>query len=92
LLYDNPAEHNYEIVKDTMENAQKRLVFYNQLTQQEKSQLRPWLQAFDMGAVYDEKMVKLEIKAVSDVLGDNFAGYMLWNPANIYKEGFFKED
>ncbi len=29
-------------------------------------------------------MVKSEIKAVEDALGDRFAGYMVWAPSNVY--------
>jgi hypothetical protein len=29
-------------------------------------------------------MVKEEIKATQDALGEDFNGYMLWNPSNIY--------
>ena len=46
--------------------------------------MRPWLQDFDLGAVYDVEMVKSQIKAVSDALGDNFNGFMLWSSSNFY--------
>ena len=29
-------------------------------------------------------MVKAEIKAIEDALGDRFAGYMVWAPSNVY--------
>ena len=48
------------------------------------AKFRPWLQDFDMGADYNADMVKQEIKAVEDSLGDEYNGFMLWNPSNIY--------
>ena len=48
--------------------------------------LRPWLQDFNMGAVYTADMVSREIKATQDSLQNNFVGFMLWNPNNIYTE------
>ena len=48
------------------------------------AKFRPWLQDFDMGATYDADMVRQEIKATQDALGDSFSGFMLWNPVNIY--------
>jgi hypothetical protein len=58
--------------------------------------LRPWLQAFDLGAVYDHAMIQKQINAVEEVLRssssteqgagpETFAGWLLWDPANIYK-------
>ena len=49
--------------------------------------LRPWLQVFDLGAVYDEAKVKAQIKAADDVLAGTpyYAGWLLWDPANNYK-------
>jgi len=51
------------------------------------AKFRPWLQDFDMGADYNAFMVKEEIKATQDALGEDFNGYMLWNPSNIYTKG-----
>jgi len=51
------------------------------------AKFRPWLQDFNMGAVYNSEMVKAEIRATKDALGENYAGYMLWNASNIYTQG-----
>lgn len=53
----------------------------------ENSKLRPWLQDFNLGATYDASMITKEIQATQDSLGDNFNGWMLWNPSNIYTKG-----
>jgi len=46
------------------------------------AELRPWLQDFDLGAIYDARMVRLEKQAVYD-LGLP-AGWMMWDPTNVY--------
>ena len=48
------------------------------------AKLRPWLQAFDLHAVYTGAMVDQEIQATKDALGKAYAGYMLWDPTNNY--------
>jgi len=50
------------------------------------AKFRPWLQDFNMGADYTADMVKQEIKATQDSLGNDYNGFMLWNPFNIYTE------
>ncbi|MDP3052372.1 MAG: putative glycoside hydrolase [bacterium] len=49
-----------------------------------KSKIRPWLQDFNLGATYDASMITKQIQATQDSLGDNFNGWMLWNPSNVY--------
>ncbi len=92
--YSNPAEHPYEVIKYSMQEAlRKQTEYYNKLQIagekdiMNKSKFRPWLQDFNMGATYNAEMVKAEIKATTDVLGDNFNGFMLWNPYNVYTVG-----
>ncbi|MBZ9577621.1 hypothetical protein KJA13_01100 [Patescibacteria group bacterium] len=84
--YQNPAEYPYEVVKYSMEGALRKLMFYKQ-SQETNVQLRPWLQDFDLGATYDAEMVKAQIKAVYDALGEDFKGFMLWNSWNYYTKG-----
>lgn len=74
----NPAEHPYEIIKYSLDSATARLP---------SAKFRPWIQDFNMGAVYNSEMVKAEIKATQDALGSGFNGFMLWNPSNIYTQG-----
>ncbi|OGZ70608.1 MAG: hypothetical protein A2904_02020 [Candidatus Staskawiczbacteria bacterium RIFCSPLOWO2_01_FULL_33_9] len=78
--YSNPAQYPYEVIKYSMQEAlrKQKAVVTN------KSKLRPWLQDFNMGADYTADMVKAEIKAVTDVLGSDYNGFMLWNSSNIY--------
>ena len=102
LGYQNPALYPYEVVKYSLDSAIKRLISYSQpLTATStvsstikqrafdypmKSKIRPWLQDFDLGANYDAEMIKKETQAVLDSLGDNFNGWMMWNPSNIYTQ------
>jgi len=85
LGYENPAQHPYQVIKHSMEAAQKRLMLFNQ-NQKElaKVKLRPWLQDFSLGAEYNAAMVKEEIKAVEEALGENYNGFILWNARNVY--------
>lgn len=76
----NPAEYPYEVVRYSMEKALERLSIIDQTS----AELRPWLQDFNLGAIYDAEMVKAQIKAVYDSLGKDFKGFMLWSPSNIY--------
>jgi len=82
--YENPAEHPYEVVKYSTEQALLRLEEFKKKEEGLDPRLRPWLQDFDLGADYDADMVKAEIRAVQDAAGDNFKGYILWSPTNFY--------
>jgi hypothetical protein len=74
--FTNPAEHPYEVVKLTLDKGRKLLTDNPQII------VRPWLQDFNMGAIYDAAKIKAQIKGVKDA-GYN-AGWMLWDPRNIY--------
>ncbi len=47
----------------------------------DKNKLRPWLQAFDLGAIYTPDMVRKQIQATYDV---GLTSWMLWNAASVY--------
>lgn len=52
-----------------------------------RAKLRPWLQDFDLGAVYTVNMVKSEMQAVRDAgLPDS---WLIWNPSNRYRPAIF---
>ncbi len=56
------------------------------------SKLRPWVQDFDIGADYDADKVRAQIRAIREMLGDRYAGYMVWSPSNVYtREAFIPE-
>ena len=89
--YDNPAAHPYEIIYRALAKGEERLASVSAANpEQSVAKLRPWLQDFDMGAIYDGKMIELQKKAVYDAGAD---GWLLWNPKNYYTEaGLEKEE
>lgn len=88
LSYKNPAQYPYEVVKYSIENAQRKLEAYRVIHETDeikiKAKFRPWLQAFNMGAFYTSKMIQAQIGATEDALQDEFSGFMLWNASSFY--------
>ena len=89
--FANPAEHPYEIIKTAMDSGFKRLRDFRQSTENSLARarsinFRPWIQDFNLGANYDSAMVKSEIKAVADAMGEAYGGFMVWNANNKYTE------
>ncbi len=74
LSFSNPAEKPYEVVRYSMDAAVKR-------ASTTPLKLRPWLQDFQLGAVYTPEMVRLQIQAVYD---SGLDSWMLWNASNKY--------
>ncbi len=72
--HKNPAEHPYEVVKYSMEKAVER-------ASTTPLKFRPWLQDFNLGAIYDAEKVRAQIQATYDSGLDSF---MLWSPSNKY--------
>lgn len=104
--YKNPATHPYEVVNYSMTKALQQLNDWQDNSTSPKSassttgqatsdgtrqtRLRPWLQVFDLGAVYDRNMVQKQVDATKDVLDTAtssamYGGYLLWDPKNTYE-------
>ena len=49
----------------------------------DKNKLRPWLQAFDLGAIYTPAMIRAQMQATYDV---GLTSWMLWDAASVYKK------
>lgn len=81
--YKNPSDHPYEIINIALASAVKK---NNKMTIS-TSKIRPWLQDFDLGAVYTKEMVQAEIKAVYD---NGLTSWMLWDPSNKYTPSALK--
>lgn len=77
LKLNNPAAHPYEVVKAAMLKGKDSLSKVEGL----RAKIRPWLQDFDMGAVYTSEMIDLQIKANEEAGG---YGFLLWNARNVY--------
>ncbi len=89
--FDNPAEYPYEVVAYSMASADLRLDKFKKDNPDAKAKLRPWLQDFNLGAVYDTNKVFLQMKAVKDIMGEEYSGYLLWSPSNVYNEDALKQ-
>ena len=94
--YQNPAQYPYEVIDYSLEKA---LIKRENLIKEMASTtpnfasssvgiLRPWLQAFDLGADYTPSMIKKEIQAVYD--NGLYYGWYLWDPKNIYNPAIFQ--
>lgn len=82
--YANPAQYPYEIILTELKKGNERLANLSASNPELKlAKIRPWLQDFNMGAIYDAEMIKLQKKATEE--GGGF-GWLLWNPRNIYTE------
>jgi hypothetical protein len=79
--FPKPSGHPYEVVKYSMERAVTRL---RAVRPNATGKLRPWLQDFDLGAVYDAARVRAQIRATEEALGEDYAGFLMWSPSNVY--------
>ena len=80
LGLQNPAAHPDLVITHGLELGAPRFKNSHAL-------LRPWLQAFDLGAVYDGEMIRAEINAAEKYTS---AGWILWNAANRYTSAGLK--
>ncbi|HTK33022.1 MAG TPA: putative glycoside hydrolase [Candidatus Paceibacterota bacterium] len=81
LNYTKPAEHPYEIVKYELDTAVARAI----AASSSPEKIRPWLQAFDLGAIYTPAMVHTQMQATADA---GAHGWLLWNAGSIYNRAF----
>jgi hypothetical protein len=82
--YRNPVQHPYQIIRLSLDQAQRR-------TQLPPVRFRPWLQAFRDyafgGQPFTAGEVRTQINAAEDFGAD---GWMLWNPHNRYSAADLK--
>ncbi len=52
-----------------------------------RAQLRPWIQAFNLGAIYDAEKIRAQIDEVEKYTS---AGWLMWNASNRYSEAGLK--
>ncbi len=79
--YKNVNSVPYEIVKISLDSAQKRLKVFNDTVASTSIEIRPWLQDNNYPVTYTAEMVRAQIKATYDVGLDS---WMLWDAANTY--------
>lgn len=93
LGFKNPGDHPYEVVRFSMAGAAKRLVEFRQ-TNEKSAKLRPWLQYFNLAGsniTYTPSVMQSQIEAVKEALGEDYAGFMLWNASNNYPLGEIRQ-
>jgi len=83
--FANPAIKPYEVIKIAMDTAVKRLI----TASSSPFKLRPWLQDFDLGAVYDAVMIRKEKQAVYDA---GLNSWLMWSPSNKYTVDAFDKE
>ena len=76
----NPAAHPGEVIRHGMEKGVSHFA-------QTKAAVRPWIQAFNIGAMYGEKNIRAQIDEIERFGG---AGWLLWNAANRYSSAGLK--
>ncbi len=83
--YKNPAAVPYDLIKYVMSSAVERMVAASSTP----AKLRPWLQDFNLGAIYTAPMVRDQIKATYDV---GLNSWLLWSAANRYTEAALEKN
>lgn len=82
LGYTNSAEYPGQVVAYGLDLA-------STTTENRRAKIRPWLQAFSIGAVYDKEKIKAQIKATENA--SSTSGWLFWNARNVYADYMFVE-
>ncbi len=94
LTFTKPAEHPYAVVKYELDRAVARSIADSTIASTTASssevlyspaKIRPWLQAFDLGAIYTPAMVHTQMQATADAGAE---GWLLWNAGSVYNREF----
>ena len=75
--FKKPAHYPYEIVSFVLKEGVRRLKRIGYPAHK----IRPWLQDFNLGAIYDATKVHAQKKAVYDA---GLPSWFIWNPSNKY--------
>jgi hypothetical protein len=81
--FKNPAEHPYDVIHDALNDGIAKLTAAGIPT----TKLRPWLQDFNLGAIYTPDMVQAQITA-TNTLG--IQSWLFWDAKNLYTSSVFK--
>lgn len=76
----NPAEHPREVFANGLAKGAPLFVG-------KRAMLRPWIQAFNLGAVYDAEKIRAQIDEIEKYPN---AGWLLWNASNRYTNAGLK--
>jgi hypothetical protein len=77
----NPADYPGKVIDNGMKKGEKWF-------QGSRATVRPWLQAFNIGAIYDAGKIRAQIDMVEKYPN---AGWFLWNAANRYSAAGLKK-
>lgn len=81
LGLNNPADYPRLVFENGMKKGAVRF-------EGRRAMLRPWIQAFDLGAVYGAEKIRAQIE-VTEKYSD--AGWFLWNASNRYTDAGLKK-
>jgi hypothetical protein len=76
----NPAEHPALVFENGM---QKGMPWF----QGARAEVRPWIQAFHLGAIYDASKIRAQIDTIEKYSN---AGWLMWNASNRYTDAGLK--
>jgi hypothetical protein len=82
LNFTNPADHPGAVIANGMKQGGG---YFSSTT---RAQVRPWLQAFHIGAYYDGAKIRAQIDAVEKFPN---GGWLLWNASNNYSNAGLKK-
>jgi hypothetical protein len=80
--YKNPAEFPYQIIHTSLSDGIAKLAAVNIPA----DKLRPWLQDFNLGAIYTAGMVQDQITATNDL---GLHSWLMWDASNKYTSSVF---
>lgn len=82
LKFANPADHPGEIFE-------YGLKLGTPLFEGKRAKLRPWIQAFNLGATYGADKIRIQIDKIEKYTD---AGFMMWNASNRYTAAGLKAE
>jgi hypothetical protein len=84
----NPALYPYEIVKWSLDSGTDLMLgVYAGSEEELRARWRPWIQDFDIGAVYTAELIDAQIQASRDA---GASGWILWNARNVYEPANYR--
>lgn len=78
----NPAAHPARVISYGLQQGLPKFIG-------QRAKLRPWIQAFNLGAVYDAAKIRAQINEIEKVSSD---GWLMWNASNRYTSAGLKEE
>jgi len=80
LGFTNSAEHPGAVISYGLDISSSTMA-------NKRATVRPWIQAFNIGAIYDGPMIDAQVLAVENA--STTSGWLLWNARNYYPDFIF---